>query len=164
MDTLREVGERLDARRAAAQIDTDGDGRGETPPIGDVASTADGFRPGADGAASERDGYWFTVLVPGADRLPRRAGTAEVSTDGSEATYVLIAWPVDPGKSGMRAYVRTPLDGLLRHGIDGYPYGGPDAPPAPRHVLVERRAGLLQPVPLRDGEVWVPPRETVRTR
>lgn len=157
---LADLGARLDAFRERAELDRDGDGRGETPPLEILIGGDPGFRASADGTAWEHGGYWFTVLVPGPDRLARRP-TGTGPAEPAEATYVLVAWPVDPGHSGMRAYLRTPLDGLLRHAADGYPYGGADAPPVPRTALVQRHSGVLRPVSLRDPKVWVPPRETV---
>ncbi len=153
----------LQEPRAAARRDLDGDGRGETPPIAAIAAGIDGFEPSADGNAWRRDGYWFTVLVPDHERLPAAPRDDPALADPAEATYVLIGWPCEPGRSGMRAYLRSPLDGLLRHAVDGYPYGGPDRPPAPRVALVESRSGTLRAVRLKSG-LWVPPRETLREK
>ena len=161
--TLQDLATRVDQHRTGAATDVDGDGMGETPAISVLVSESEGFRPDADGSAWQRDGYWFTLLVPGGDRLPHQPDGTEARADLAEATYVLIAWPVEPGVSGMRAYLRTPLDGVLRHAVDGYPYGGPDKPPAPRVALLERRAGTLRPISLKDGSLWVSPRETLKT-
>jgi len=163
MATVRELSSRIDAFRSAAKRDTDGDGRGEAPPLGDVLTPEDGFVPDPSGRAWQRGGYWYTVLVPGGDRTAAQPSDDPGLADGSETTYLVIAWPVVPGRTGMRAYLRTPGDGLLRHAIDGYPYRGPERPPAPRGLLVERHSGALQAVQLRSDD-WVPPRETVGPR
>lgn len=162
IDFSRQLGSRIDAIRAAAARDLDGDGVGEAPPIAEVIEASDGATASSSGTAFRRDGYWYTVLVPGRDRMASQPSDEPRVATRAAVTYVIMAWPVEPGKSGMRAYLRSPHGGLLRHAIDGYPYGGPDRPPAPRVPLVETRGGETQPV-LLASDRWVAPRETVST-
>ncbi len=159
----REIASRLDAHRAAAERDLDDDGVGETPPIGEIIRPEDGAEPSSGGTAFRKDGYWFTVLVPGGDRMPAQPADTPERAAYAETTYLIAAWPVEPGISGMRAYARTPTDGLLRHAIDGYPYGGPDRPPTPRMPLIGTRGGQPLPLPLASDD-WVAPRENVGRR
>jgi hypothetical protein len=163
VDFTRELASRVDDYRAEVKRDLDGDGIGETPPIGDVVVPADDARTSPGGISIEKDGYWFTILVPGRDSLPIQPAPEVRLARLSATTYVILAWPVEPGVSGMRAYLRTPHSGLLRHAIDGYPYGDGDRPPPLRAPLVDIRGGTPRPLALA-SDLWVAPRETVKQK
>ncbi len=162
---LRDLATRVDAYRASAARDLDHDGVGETGPLGDMlGERARAFRRADAANAWRRGGYWFTALVPGRDRTPAPPSDDPALADLAEAAWLLVAWPVEPGTTGMRAYLRTQHDGLLRHTVDGYPYGGPTRPPFPRVPLARVVAGRLAPASLRDEDAWVSPREDQRGR
>lgn len=74
--------------------------------------------PGTD--VWERGGYFFTTRLPGLKREPVESTSPDVVTDFAEVAFLLIAWPVEPGETGMRAY-HTAAYGTLQHAIDGYP-------------------------------------------
>lgn len=165
---ILDLGERAEAARAAALRDLDGDGQGEAPPLSDVfGSRSVQFQPSPGGAAWSRGGYWFTLLTPGRGGLPAPPNDDPTMADYAEVAYLLVAWPVEPGRSGMRAYLWTPTDGLLRHVVDGYPYGGADRPPQPRESLVVVGTDGLRArrvfVPETDAP-WRPPRDTIQPR
>ena len=103
----------------------------------------------------KRGGYYFTVLLPNRRREPVPALSPEVHTDYAEVAELLVAWPADPGTSGMRAYVRWPGGQLLQHAIDGYPYTRD--PPVPDAPLVAVAGGAPRPADRYDREDWRPP-------
>jgi hypothetical protein len=161
VDFTRELASRVDEYRADARRDLDDDGIGETPRIVDVIVPTGDAHPSPGGISIQRDGYWFTVLGAGRDSMPIEPVDEARLARLSATTYVILAWPVEPGVSGMRAYMRTPHSGLLRHAIDGYPYGDGDRPPPLRAPLIEVRGGTPRPLPLA-SDLWVAPRETVK--
>jgi len=158
---LRDLRDRLEEARLTGP-DRDGDGRREYPQLGDALKTRSvqfDPVPGQPGVF-ESYGYYFALFFPDRNRRAVAASDPAVPADYAEVTFLLIAWPVDPGVSGFRAYLCTPPDGVLRHGIDGYPYGGPEHPPIPRVDLVDLRDGRPVARTLRDTrtQTWMPPR------
>lgn len=120
---LRDLEQRLQEHQKSAGRDADRDGAGEYAPLGEVmGARADAARPAGTAGIHELDGYYFAVLVPGGRKTPVLAGSPDAVTDWAEVTYAVVAWPARPGETGMAAYMATP-HGLLRHQIDGYPYG-----------------------------------------
>ena len=156
---LEDLAARIEGARAAAAVDDDGDGRARFPVLdANVLGTrAVQFEPSGDLSAYARHGYWFAMLLPDRRRLPVGASSPEVAAEYADETFWLLAWPIEPGTSGIRAYLFTPLDGVLRHTVDGYPYQGPDRPPAPAAEMLVLKSG--RPVPVsRKSETWRPPR------
>lgn len=136
---LTELGLALQTARIAKVRDLDGDGVGEYPPLGALAPGAVADLEAVPGTGTHHiPGWYIELLLPDRRFQPVSAGDPDVSVDAAEVACLLIAWPESPGESGMRAYCWTPADGLLKHTVDGYPYGGADDPPSPRRALVER--------------------------
>ncbi len=137
--TLKEMAEltsRLEAHRNAVLTDTDDDGVGEFAALGAVlAERTSQFEQVGDTDVWSRGGYYFTVRLPGPKRQPLPAADPSVVADFAEVAYLLIAWPTEPGETGMRAY-HTAVYGTLQHAVDGYPYGGADRPPVPPIKMV----------------------------
>lgn len=153
---LADLERRAEEARAKAATDADGDGKGEYAPLGTVLGARRAEFERVEGTdVWRRGGYYFTVLVPDRDYHPVSAISPEVHCDYAEIAEVLVAWPAEPGTSGMRAYARWPGGVLLQHGIDGYPYGL--EPPFPRVALIRRDAKGARPAERYDGEDWRPP-------
>lgn len=159
---LHEIERRLRDHQRTAARDADRDG------VGEFASLTEVLGPLADRARRigttdvwVLDGYRFQAFVPGGLKRPVPAGSPDAVTDWAEVAWLVVGWPADPGRTGMRAYAATP-NGILQHQIDGYPYG--DEPPFPdeQMVVVEgdrvrRRAGAA-------SETWRPPVRSVRPK
>lgn len=126
----------LERHREAGTDDTDEDGVGEYPFLDAVLDHLPDARPTEREGVWISEGYHYAVLLPGVDRTPVLPGAARVPPDLAEVAFVLVAWPVDYGADGMRAYAYRPADGLLLHAIDGYPYT--DRPPLIDGVWIER--------------------------
>lgn len=156
---LRDLDRRLAEHQKAARRDADRDGVGEYPPLDEVIGSRDA-RKLTDTGIWELDGYRFAVMTPGPRKLPVLAGTPGAPTDWAELSYLIVAWPAEPGVTGMRAYCRTP-GGVLVHQIDGYPYG--DAPPHPEWTMIvtdgERVRRNGRPY---DGGDWKAPARELR--
>ena len=145
-----------EAHRASAKTDRDGDGVGEYAALGDVlGSRAGEFRRVGDTDVWRRRGYYYTVLLPDSEYMPVAATDAGVRPAYAAIAKLLVAWPADPGRTGMRAYARWPGGLLLQHGIDGFPYG--DDQPFPRVALVRRDANGAHPAEKYDRKDWQPP-------
>jgi hypothetical protein len=141
-----ELGQALQDARAAVVCDADGDGVGEFPPLAQLQGPAmTGIEPVPGTAAHRLPGWYVQLLLPDRRLQPVAAGAPSVFVDGAEVGCLLIAWPEVRGETGMRAFCWTPADGLLKHTVDGYPYGGADEPPAPRRALLDRVGGELKP-------------------
>jgi hypothetical protein len=157
---LRVLAERIVADQRTGRRDADGDGVGEFAPLGEVLGD---LAPAAQRA--EPDGVWvlhgyrFASMTPGPRRLPVLAGAEGASADHAEAAWAVLAWPDEPGVTGMRAYAATP-HGILQHQIDGYPY---DAGPPPLEwtmvVLDGPRARRAGPY---SGDDWRAPVRDLR--
>lgn len=153
---LEDLERREEQYRASAATDADGDGKGEYGPLGAaLGSRASEFERVEGTDVWRRGGYYFTVLVPDRDYRPVSAVSTDVHCDYAEIAELLVAWPDDPGRSGMRAYARWPGGVLLQHAIDGYPYGL--EPPFPRVPLIRRDAKGARAAERYDGEDWRPP-------
>jgi hypothetical protein len=72
---------------------------------------------------------------------------------------MIVAWPAEPGVTGMRAYMATP-HGILRHQIDGYPYSGD--PPAPEWPLVRFEGARVARGAPYVGNDWKAPAQDLR--
>jgi len=152
-----------EAYRASAKTDRDGDGVGEYAALGDVLGARVGeFRRVGDTDVWRRRGYYYTVLLPDSEYMPVAATDAGVTPAYAEVAKLVVAWPADPGRTGMRAYARWPGGMLLQHAIDGFPYG--EDPPFPRVALVRRDAKGAHPVERYDRKDWVPPLFTPQPR
>lgn len=152
-----------EAYRAAAKTDRDGDGAGEYAALGDVLGARAGeFRRVGDTDIWRRRGYYYTVLLPDSEYMPVPATDADVPPAYAAVAKLLVAWPADPGRTGMRAYARWPGGLLLQHGIDGFPYG--EDPPFPRVALVRRDAKGAHAVERYDRKDWAPPVFSTQTR
>lgn len=148
-----------DAHRAAAKTDRDKDGVGEYAPLGDVlGARASEFERVEGTDVWRRRGYYYTVLVPDDEYMPVAATDPRAPAAYAEIAMLLVAWPADPGRTGMRAYARWPGGLLLQHGIDGFPYG--EDPPFPRVALVRRDAMGAHPAERYDRKDWTPPQFT----
>ena len=145
-----------EAYRASAKRDRDGDGAGEYGPLGDVlGARAAEFQQVEGTDVWRRRGYSYTVLVPDSEYLPVPATDPRAPPEYAEVAKLIVAWPEDPGRTGMRAYARWPGGVLLQHGIDGFPYG--EDPPFPRVALVKRDAKGAHAIEKYDRKDWAPP-------
>lgn len=164
MDKLASLAKEIAAFQSLGSRDADGDGHGEVGTLREVMDEQGHPKayldivPGTDVWAPTRAGYYIALFVPGPDRRPAPAGGDDVPADHAETMWVLAAWPTEPGRTGMRAYLRTPGDGILRDAVDGYPYGGADRAPVPDVALLSSTPQGLRPEKLR-GKRWVSPRE-----
>lgn len=149
--------ERLEeAHRASAATDADKDGRGEYAALSDVLSPeSPGFERIEGTDIWRREGYYYTVLLPDRDKRAIAATSLAVHADHAEVAELLVAWPIDPGHTGMRAYCRWPGGILLQHAVDGYPYARD--PPVPNAFLVARDAGGPRAADRYSGEDWRSP-------
>jgi len=152
---LRALEARLVEHRNAVGRDSDGDGVGEYASLTEVL----GRDPGDAARVGTSDvwrlhGYYFASLVPGPQRTPVLAGSPSAVADFAELAYALLAWPAQPGVTGMVAYMASP-QGLYRHQIDGYPYDL--EPPAPEWTMVVRDAeGVRRTGPYPEKDWLVP--------
>lgn len=136
---LADLERREEAHRTKGATDRDGDGRGEFGALGDVlGERAREFERIEGSDVWRRNGYYFAVLLPDREYRPVAATSPDVAPDYAEVSELIVAWPSDPGTSGMRAYCRWPGGVLLQHGIDGYPYTF--EPPVPNAPIVKRDA------------------------
>lgn len=157
---LLDVERRLTEHQKKAVRDTDRDGIGEFAPLGEVL----GSRAAAAQRVDDRDvwlldGYYFAVLTPGPRREPVLAGSEKAVTDYAEVSYMILAWPAEPGVTGMRAYVETP-HGVLQHQIDGYPYSLD--PPAPDWPMVALDGARIRRGGPYAGDDWRAPVRELR--
>jgi len=153
---LADIERREEKHKAAGATDRDGDGKGEYGALGDVlGERAKDFERIEGGDIWRRGGYYFTVLLPDREYKPVAATSPDVAPDYAEVSEVIVAWPAEPGVTGMRAYCRWPDGSLLQHGIDGYPYTR--EPPCPSAPLVRRDAKGARPADRYDNDDWTPP-------
>jgi len=153
---LADLERREEAHRTAGATDRDGDGRGEFAALGDVlGERASQFERIEGSDVWRRGGYYFTVLLPDREYKPVPATSADVAPDYAEVAELIVAWPSDPGTSGMRAYCRWPGGVLLQHGIDGFPYTR--EPPFPGAPIVKRDAKGPHPAERYYGDDWNSP-------
>jgi hypothetical protein len=162
VEHLRDIEQRLAKHRAGGGRDADKDGVGEYAPLTDIlGDAAAAARRVGESDVWEIDGYLYQVMTPGGSKSPVPAGSAGAVPDYAEAAYIIVAWPAEPGETGMRAYLQTPF-GVLRHQIDGYPYGA-DAP-APDWALVRYEgARVVRGLPYA-GNDWRSPAQDLRKR
>lgn len=145
-----------DAYRAAGKRDRDKNGVGEYAPLGDVlGARAREFEQVEGSDVWRRRGYYYTVLVPDSEYMPVAATDPRAPPAYAEVAKLIVAWPADPGRTGMRAYARWPGGVLLQHAIDGFPYA--EDPPFPRVALVRRDAKGPHPVEKYDRKDWQSP-------
>jgi hypothetical protein len=153
---LADIEKREDAHRAAGTTDADHDGRGEYASLAQVlGDRAANFERIEGTDVWRRHGYYFTVLLPDREKRAVAAGSPEVYADYAEVAELLVAWPAEPGRSGMRAYCRWPGGVLLQHAVDGYPYSR--EPPVPNAFLVANDANGPRPADRYDHDDWRPP-------
>ncbi len=153
---LADIERREEMHKASGATDRDGDGHGEFGALGAVlGERARDFQRIEGSEIWRRGGYYFTVLLPDREYKPVPANSPDVAPDYAEVAEVIVAWPVEPGVTGMRAYCRWPDGSLLQHGIDGYPYTRD--PPCPAAPLVRRDAQGVRPADRYDGDDWTPP-------
>lgn len=153
---LGDLERREEAHRAAHRTDADHDGKGEYGPLGDVLGPVRAQYDRIEGTDIwRRDGYYFTVLLPNLDKRPVSALAPEVHPDYAEIAMLLVAWPAEPGRTGMRAYAIWPGGQLLQHAIDGYPYSRD--PPAPGAPLIQYANGTPKPADRYDYKDWGSP-------
>jgi len=159
---LLEIERLLRDHQRSAALDRDRDGTGEYAPLTDVLGP---LRETAERIGESDvwvlDGYRFEVLVPGPDRRPVAADSAEAVADYAEVGFLIVAWPLEPGVTGMRAYAFTP-HGLLQHQIDGYPYG--DTAPYPDAVMVIPDGVQIRRADRYPGTDWRVPARDFRPR
>ena len=153
---LEDLERREEDHRTRAATDMNFNGKGEYAPLAEVLGTRIAQFERIEGTDIwRRGGYYFTVLVPNRDYLPVSASSAEVHPPYAEIAELLLAWPADPGRSGMRAYARWPGGVLLQHAIDGYPYSL--VPPFPRVPLIQVDAKGPRVADRYAYEDWRPP-------
>lgn len=153
---LADLERRAEAHKASNATDRDANGRGEYGPLAAILGTrAVQFERLEGTDVYRRGGYYFTVLLPDAYYLPVPAQSADVKPEFAEVSELIVAWPADPGRSGMRAYARWPGGVLLQHAIDGFPYTA--SPPFPRVPLVRRDAKGIRIADRYAFEDWKPP-------
>jgi len=120
---LADIERREEAHRASGATDANHNGKGEFAPLGAVLGERAGDFERVEGTDLwRRGGYYFTVLLPDGYYRPVSATSPKLRTEWAELAELIVAWPADPGRSGMRAYARWPGGALLQHAIDGYPY------------------------------------------
>jgi hypothetical protein len=162
VEDLVDLDRRLRDHQRASARDDDRDGVGEFAPLTEaLGARRDDARRVGDTDVWVLGGYRFAVLVPGARKLPVLAGTPEAVPDYAEVAYLLVAWPEEPGTSGMRAYASTP-SGILQHQIDGYPYG--DRPPFPDAPMIAVEGARIRRADRYAGKDWAAPVRALRAR
>jgi hypothetical protein len=153
---LEELERHEEDHRAKALTDADSDGHGEYASLPAVlAGGAPKFERVEGTELLRRDGYYFAALLPDREKKPVPATSGTVWTDYAEVAEFLVAWPAQPGVTGMRAYARWPGGQLLQHAIDGYPYSRD--PPAPDAPIIAIAGGVARPADRYDRDDWRPP-------
>lgn len=151
--------------RAQGVRDTDGDGDGE---FGFLVDLLGQRRPGDKRVLNTRrlvtgewkkfngdyvrNGYYFRVYLPSEDGSPvgensSKARIMQVDGDLAESIAIIVAWPMDAGRTGRRAFLLD-LNGRLWGCEDGS-YGERNAPPPD---LLSSQKGNLASQPLRRGK------------
>ena len=162
VERLLEIEARLRERQRSAARDVDRDGNGEFGPLSDALGPLRDAATQIDGSdVWVLDGYRFALLLPGANRRPVAAGSADAVPDSAEIAFLLVAWPEEAGVTGMRAYAATP-HGLLQHQIDGYPYT--DSPPYPDAPMVVPDGARTRRADRYQGDDWRIPARAIRGR
>jgi hypothetical protein len=150
---LVDLERREEDHRAKGATDRDQNGKGEYASLGVVLGSRNGqFERVDDRDVWRRGGYFFTVLLPDREKKAVPATSPGVHAPYAEVAELLVAWPAEPGRTGMRAYARWPGGQLLQHAIDGFPYG--DDPPIPDDPLIAIEGGKPKPAPKYDREDW----------
>lgn len=155
---LNDFARRLEEQRRTGKPDADGDGRAEYAPLETILGSRREQAVQVSPGIWSIDGYRFAVMLPGGLRRPVLAGTDLVHTDYAELAWMIVAWPAEPGVTGMRAYAVTTY-GLLLHQIDGYPYG--DSPPYPDGPMVVPDGERMRRIESYRGEDWRAPLRAV---
>ncbi|MHC4599290.1 MAG: DUF2950 family protein [Planctomycetota bacterium] len=140
--------------KSAVTIDRDGDGIGEYGFLSELAGTRRGrcsdpvsqsspYIPsilgklGPKGIACKA-GYCFRLYLPGADG-PLEEGTAIPEVDPKlvdlhEKNYVVFAWPIQTGRTGLRFFAISALGQVFS--VEPSPFSGMEEPPYGLHPLV----------------------------
>ncbi|MBL8754810.1 MAG: hypothetical protein JNK15_16010 [Planctomycetes bacterium] len=149
--TFAELSGRVPVRGGAQRI---------TPP---VLSTAFG---NVQGGIVQRSGYCFRMFLPGKDGIPLAelpsggADAKAVVADHAETMWCAYAWPMEPGRTGQRAFFVDHNGDVLAAANANGEYGGVDKAPAGNAA---RKAGgadsMAAPLAAnaigRDGQTWV---------
>ncbi len=165
IDLLTQLDRRIEEYRRSGATDADRDGRGEYASLAEILRDApdrDEYVRIEGTDVWERSGWYFAVLLPDREKNAVAATAPQVHVDYAEVAKLLVAWPAQPGVTGMRAYARWPGGTLLQHSIDGYPYTR--TPPVPHAPLVRIDAGVAAPADRYDGDDWNPPVFSVTRR
>jgi len=163
--TMHAIHTAQETYRANVLRDTDGDGFGEYAYLGELLGQARAGEKtvrapnplvnGAfvrDGKDFLRSGYYFRVYLPAEDgspvgeNEPRRV--EDVDGDLAEAVMAVVAWPVNQGISGQRAFYLDG-DGRLYACANG-DYSKDKPPPAD---VLSTQPGNMAAKPIRDGEL-----------
>jgi len=164
VSTLRMVQVAQQTYRANALRDADSDGEGEYGFLVDLLGER---RRGESRATSRRllsaqlkrkkhgfvsRGYYFRGYLPAEDGSPvgeheRTSRIREVDGDLSEALMAVVAWPIDKGSTGNRAYFLDASGEI--YVCENGPYSGGNAPPPD---LRSSQEGNLASAPLRPGK------------
>ena len=159
--TLRNIEYAQEVFRGRAVHDEDNNGAGEFGFLGDLMSPAGRpalipRMPGSDGRYL-RSGYIFRAFLPGKGGVPigesKRRGL--VYADLAVDHMVVLAWPVERGKTGNRAFLLD-AEGNIYTCADS-PYGGRSQPPP--DILCSTEGNLTsRKLPAgtsaRDGHRW----------
>jgi len=146
---LREILFAQDALRRHAMIDPDGDGIGSAARLGELAGS-DGARgkekltspplaprfeprvPTRFGPATEHEGHFIQICLPGKDEEWVSHPSAEVDDEKAERRWVAYAWPAQSGLAHTAAYFIDEHEQILtsenRDGDSLRLVGGTDAP------------------------------------
>jgi hypothetical protein len=172
--TMRAIHTAQQTFRQNALRDDDGDGEGEFGYLAELlgqaranekrARSATPLVSGAfqkQGRDFVRGGYRYRIYLPAEDGSPigeheRAQRLDRVDGDLAETVMVVVAWPVNRGMSGHRAFCLDG-EGRLFACLDG-PYAEDNAPPP--DILCSQEGNLAsRPVrdtePTRDGHRWV---------
>lgn len=160
-ERVAELGRRMVVARDNGGRDSDGDGIAEFPFLDALVANDPFYEPTDIPGIYRYDGYYYAALLPNAQRTAVLPEDDDVSADLAEIAFAVVAWPVQYGDGGMRAYAFRQADGLLLHAIDGFPYGR--RPPTLDGVWIERRDGAWVERPYRAthserNRAWVSPR------
>jgi len=147
------------ASPAGTALDRDGDGRPEYGYLPDLLRSAptDGpwgpppFETDTDKDILSLPGFYVAILLPGPDGEPLLRSRGErVDPDFAEKIFAAVAWPMEAGRTGYRAYyVNHDLLTYDHVNEDGF-LSGPGLPPLPSAVLCTRnpRTRTIQPPPV----------------
>ncbi len=174
ISTMRSLHVAQETYRAAVTRDTDRDGEGEYGFINDLLGKG---RPGEgrvagarkllsanfrrEGRNYVRQGYYFRVYLPADDGSPIGGHESsrrirQVDGDLAESVMVVVAWPVNSGRSGGASFAMDAAGELYQ--CESGPYGGDNAPPPDVMSSQEDNLAstpLRRGAPTRDGQRWI---------